>query len=59
LPSDYNNAAAIMTTTPALPAYMPFKLDAAPMKFAGMDVVEDDAPVPETRATEVAVVGIL
>jgi hypothetical protein len=48
-----------MTTTPALPAYMPFKLDAAPMKFAGMDVVEDDAPVPETRATEVAVVGIL
>ena len=47
-----------MTTTPALPAYMPFKLDAAPMKFAGMDGVED-APVPEARATEAAVLGTL
>ena len=46
-----------MTTTPALPAYMPFKLDAAPMKFLGIAEVDAGAPVPETRAE--AVVGIL
>lgn len=32
----YSSAAAIITITLALPAYMPFRLDAAPMKFAGM-----------------------
>ena len=51
---DYSNAAAIITTIPTPPAYAPFKLLAAPMKFAGIVVVafadgEDvicDAPVP-------------
>jgi hypothetical protein len=28
---DYSNAAAIMTTTPALPAYIALRFDAAPM----------------------------
>ena len=56
---DYNIAAAIMTTTPAPPAYMPFKFDAAPMKLSEMDEVATGAPVPETRGEPVPVVGIL
>jgi hypothetical protein len=33
---DYSNAAAIITTHPALPAYMPFSDEAAPIKFDGI-----------------------
>jgi len=35
----YRNAAATMTSMPALPAYMEFNDEAAPMKLLGMDVV--------------------
>lgn len=31
----YSNAAAIITTNPALPAYIELSEEAAPMKFAG------------------------
>lgn len=46
-PGFYSSAAAIMTATAALPAYMPFKLGAAPMKFAGTveDALALDLPV--------------
>jgi len=33
---DYNNAATIMTITPAPPAYTELSEDAAPMKFEGI-----------------------
>lgn len=33
---DYSNAAAIMTITPALPAYTELSDEAAPMKFVGI-----------------------
>jgi hypothetical protein len=32
----YSNAAAIITTIPALPAYIELSDEAAPMKFAGI-----------------------
>lgn len=44
---DYSNAAAIITNTLAPPAYMPFRLEAAPMKFAGI-VFEAVAEVATT-----------
>ena len=36
----YSNAAATMTIIPALPAYIAFKLAAAPMKFSGTTAVD-------------------
>ena len=48
----YSNAAAIMTTNPALPAYIELSEEAAPMKFAG--IVDDAlAVLLETDATVV------
>jgi len=49
---DYSNAAAIMTNTPALPAYMELSDEAAPMKFAG--IVEEG--VDELRSVGATVV---
>jgi hypothetical protein len=49
--SDYNIAAAIITTTPTPPVYAPFKLFAAPMKLPGSAEVEEAGePVPDTEA---------
>jgi len=54
----YSNAAAIITKTLAPPAYMPFRLEAAPMKFAGIvfeAVAEVVAAVPPVALAAVVV----
>lgn len=58
--SHYSNAAAIMMTIPALPAYIELSDEAAPMKFAGTvdeacvllalnDATVEDVAVPTAR----------
>jgi hypothetical protein len=48
-----------MTRTPAPPAYIPFRLDAAPMKFSGTDTValaDAEVTIAEVVPTEAGVV---
>jgi len=51
----YSIAAAIITTKPALPAYMPFSDEAAPMKFAGIvEVAFAEVVTPDASAVVLA-----
>lgn len=54
----YNNAAAITIITPALPAYIAFKLDAAPIKFSGITVADAVADLDADSAEDRRLVDV-